>query len=105
MGQASLRDSQRLHPEGLRVIETCGLHLLALFSLLPLHIDRALGRGASIAAVDFADLALSWLPRRAVTDLLSRPGVFLTDVFELIERNSDALLKEAWRVTPPGATP
>ena len=92
--------SQPLHPEVLRVIETRELHLLALLSLLPLHVDRALGRGVSIAAVDFADLVLSWLPRRAVTDLLSRPGVFLTDVFELIERNGDALLNEARRVTP-----
>lgn len=106
-GPSDLRGlcSYPIHLEVLKAIRVRELHLLALLSLLPLHVDRALEQMSSIGIANFTDIVLSWLPRRVMNDVLSRPGVFLTDVFELIERDGDALLEEAWKVMPPSVTP
>jgi hypothetical protein len=58
-------------------------HLLALLGVLPVHVDRAIVELSSVETAEFADVVLPLLPRRTRDDLLSRPGVFLTDVFEL----------------------
>lgn len=91
------------HPEVLKAVRVREQHLLALLSALPMHVDRALEQVSSIEMADFADLVLPWLPRREAHDLLSHPGIFFTDVFELMEMHGDELLEEARKLTPPSA--
>lgn len=102
-GPVSLRElcGQLLHPEVLKAIRIREQHLLALFGVLPVHVDRALVEVSSVETAEFADVVLPLLPRRTRDEFLSRPGVFLTDVFELMERHGVKLLEEARRLTTP----
>jgi hypothetical protein len=102
-GPADLRSlsSQPRHPEVLKAVRSREEHLLALLGALPVHVDRTLGEMSTVETTEFADLVLPLLPQRSADDLRSTPGVFLTDVFELMDRHGDALLAEARKLTPP----
>jgi glycosyltransferase involved in cell wall biosynthesis len=91
-----------LHRDVTTAIRVREEHLLALLGALPVHVDRTLGEISSVESEAFADAVLPLLPVRTTADLSTRPGIFLTDVFELIERHGDSLLEEARRLTPPG---
>jgi glycosyltransferase involved in cell wall biosynthesis len=88
------------HADVLKAIRVREEHLLALLGVLPVHVDRALAESSSVETVEFANIVLPLLPERTRDDLLSRPGIFLTDVFELLDRHGDALLEEANKLTP-----
>lgn len=93
---------QLTKPEVLKAIRSREKHLLALLGVLPVHVDRTLAESSSVEIVEFAGIVLPLLPERTRDDLLSRPGIFLTDVFELMEAHGDALLVEAHKLTPTG---
>jgi len=101
-GPMNLRDlcSQPQHPEVLKAIRMREQHILALLGVLPMHVDRALNVVSSVATNDFAHVVLAWLPERVKNDLIDHPGVFLTDVFELIHKRGDALIAEARESAP-----
>lgn len=102
-GPATLRElcDQPRYPEVLKAVRVREEHLLALLGVLPVHVDRTLVEISSVETAEFADVVLPLLPRRTRDDLLSRPGVFLTDVFGLMEVHGDKLREEARRLTPP----
>jgi hypothetical protein len=100
--------AQPQHPDVLKAVRMREEHLLALLGALPVHVDRVLDQVSSLETAEFADAVLPWLPRRTTNDLLARPGIFLADVFELMERHGDTLLEEARRLaddasSEPGA--
>ena len=90
---------QLSHPEVLKAVRAREEHLLALLGVLPVHVDRTLVEVSSVETAEFADIVLPLLPERTRNDLLLRPGIFLTDVFELMEQYGDGLLVEAHRLT------
>jgi hypothetical protein len=79
------------HPEIVQAIRSREKHLVALFGILPLHVNRALGGDLPPAAEILRSIAAS-LPERDEDMLLHRPGVFLTDVLDLLERHGALLL-------------
>jgi len=88
------------HPEVQKAIRVREEHLLALFGVLPLHVDKALGQ-ASDRSAETADIAahiLPLLPVRTKQDLAVRPGALISDVFDLISTHGPQLLDEARRV-------
>jgi hypothetical protein len=80
------------HPAVQRAIRMRKMHLLALFAVLPLHVSRCLKEDWSETS-DLARLVLPILPQRDAGEL-QRPGILLTDVFELINDYGDYLLSE-----------
>lgn len=81
------------------VIRTRKKHLIAIFGILPLHIDRVLQEIPSIISKEFSNLVLPMLPKRTKKDILNRPSIFLIDVFSLIDRNEGFLLDQADNLT------
>jgi hypothetical protein len=101
-GPSSLRDlcAQPNHPEVLKAIRVREEHLLALFGVLPLHVDRALAQLAE-GGPETKELAfhiLPLLPVRTIRDLTLRPGILIADVFELISNHGAKLLNQACKV-------
>ena len=101
-GPRSLSDlcAQTNHPEVLKAIRIREEHLLALFGVLPLHVDRALAQLAE-GGPETKELAfhiLPLLPVRTMKDLTLRPGILIADVFELISNHGAKLLNEARKV-------
>jgi hypothetical protein len=93
--------AQSDHPEVARAVRVRQEHLLALFAVLPLHIDRALGQLAE-GGPETQQLAahiLPLLPYRNIEDLASRPGILIADVFDLILAHGLQLLNHARQLT------
>jgi glycosyltransferase involved in cell wall biosynthesis len=67
-------------------------HLLALFGLLPLHVARALESPLPLADLALREIAAS-LPARDAGALTHRPGLFITDVLNVVD-NAGAVLDE-----------
>jgi glycosyltransferase involved in cell wall biosynthesis len=107
-GPSSIQElcAQSDHPEVQKAICIREEHLLALFGVLPLHVDKALGQ-ASDRSAETADIAahiLPLLPARTREDLAFRPGVLISDVFDLISAHGGQLLSEARQVMSKLAT-
>lgn len=85
------------HPAVLKAIRTREEHLLALFGVLPLHVDRALGQLAEddLETRELAVGVLPMLPQRTTHDLASRPGMLISDIFNLISEHGEELLNQA----------
>jgi glycosyltransferase involved in cell wall biosynthesis len=79
------------HSEIQRAIRKRQMHTIALFGVLPLHVALAAGH-VSIAApaTSIQELTLS-LPQRDKRTLSTHPGIFLTDVFSLVDENENML--------------
>jgi hypothetical protein len=88
------------HPIVQRALEVRSQHVIALFGVLPLHVDRALRENPEPESTEFSRVLEPLLPKRTSTDLLHRPGIFLTDVFDLIDHKGDALLESARGLIP-----
>lgn len=71
------------------------LHLLALFYILPLHVDLALANHVDSLSTELAAFLVSSLPTRTAQDLLKNPGLFLSDSLEIIDKNSGKILELA----------
>ena len=69
------------------------LHLLALFALLPFHVNRSRKKDLRVDHYDSVIAFLQLLPERDTSELES-PGRLFTDVFELIESHGESLLAE-----------
>lgn len=67
-------------------IETRKKHLIALFYLLPLHINNVLKKNYKLPIKDkIIDFVMPIIPKRGIDDLLYRPSLFIIDVFSIIE--------------------
>lgn len=88
------------HPEVVKAVRVREEHLLALFGVLPLHVDRALGQPSDKEAESerLSAQILPLLSRRTRDDLASHPGILLSDVFNLISEHGTQLLDEARQV-------
>lgn len=76
-------------------LHTRELHLLGLLSILPLHVSRALGRLPDAKLAAFSTFCLDRLPNRTIGDMLYHPGLFLTDIFALLQSSGEIVLAEA----------
>lgn len=83
-----------LTPEVRRMRE---LHLIAIFSILPLHVNKAMKASDSFneAANAFYKKISHLLPKRVYSDLINQPGLMLSDVFNVIAIHGELVLKEA----------
>lgn len=86
------------HSEVQRAIQVREQHLIAIFGVLPIHVDYALRQYISPEAAELAATVLSLLPKRTADDLQQRPGLLIIDVFELIDSHGDELLSECRRI-------
>lgn len=81
-------------PTILQIIITRKIHLLGLFFFLPVHIDSTLNKKISPEIADFAGFVLKDLPWRNDYELRKTPGLFLKDIFDLIEKKGETILSE-----------
>jgi hypothetical protein len=86
------------HPAVQKALEVRRQHVLGLFGILPLHVDCALNENSRSEATEFSKIVRPLLPKRTLNDLLNRPGIFLKDVFDLIDQNGEALLDAVRRL-------
>lgn len=81
------------HPEVLKSILFCQKHSLALFTILPFHINACLGKDTSLMPEKLSSFLRSKLPQRSISDLRTNPGLFISDIFRLSDENGSELLK------------
>lgn len=86
------------HREVQRAIQVREQHLIAIFSVLPIHINYSIKEFISPETSELAAVVLPLLPRRTIDDLVRGPGLFISDVFELMERHGVDLLGECRRL-------
>lgn len=65
------------------------LHIIALFCLLPIHVDSVLSNNEQQTEDVVSKSLIKMLPKRTKNDLFSRPGVFISDVFTIIHEKRD----------------
>ena len=99
-GPATIDDfcSNITHPEVQRAIQVREQHLVAIFGVLPLHVDYTFAQYISSEGAELAAAILPLLPKRTTDDLQLRPGTLISDVFELIDSNGAELLSECRRI-------
>ncbi len=68
------------------------LHIIGLFVILPLHIHNTLNT-VVMNNNEFAQCVVTKLPFRTQADMRNNPGVFVKDIFDLIESHKDFLLQ------------
>jgi glycosyltransferase involved in cell wall biosynthesis len=85
------------HSEMLNAIRVREEHLLALFGVLPLHVNRVLDHlpAGGSEPHKLAQRILPLLPPRTADELASHPGLFISDVLELIATHGADLLDQA----------
>jgi glycosyltransferase involved in cell wall biosynthesis len=69
------------------------LHLIALFCILPIHVDRTLANSPVLIDHELSKYLLDLIPIRSINELQDQPGLFLSDVFTAIDKNPK-LIKE-----------
>jgi glycosyltransferase involved in cell wall biosynthesis len=70
------------------------LHLIALFYILPIHVDRTLANGGVVLMDnELSKYLKDLIPARTINELYEQPGLFLSDVFTAIDKNPK-LIKE-----------
>ncbi len=82
------------HPSITFSIRTRRLHVLALFSLLPLHVCKALSSSESEEMEAWANPMFKFLPDIRRADLL-QPARVLLDVFNAINTSGNLILEQA----------
>jgi glycosyltransferase involved in cell wall biosynthesis len=85
------------HPEVKRAIQVREQHLIAIFSVLPLHVDYAIKQYINPEVAELAAFVLPLLPKRSVDDL-QHPGILISDVFGLIDSHGTEILSECLRI-------
>lgn len=81
------------HPEVLKAILLCQKHSLALFTILPLHVNVCLGKDTPLMPEKLYSFLRLKLPQRSVFDLRTNPGLFFSDVFRLSDDSGNELLE------------
>ncbi len=71
-------------------ILTRALHIIALFYILPIHVDRTLP-DKIFTTNELSESLLELIPIRDLDQLLHQPGLFLTDVFAAIDKYPDLI--------------
>jgi glycosyltransferase involved in cell wall biosynthesis len=74
------------HPLVLHALRLRERHLIALFGLLPLHVYRTLGRDLALSHKPSLNDIAALLPNRHKNTLYNRPGTFLSDVLDIVDR-------------------
>ena len=72
-------------------------HLVALFCVLPIHVKHVTREKPENEVASFIDLIIPLLPERTLNDLSSHPSIFLIDVLNLIKKQGDVLVVEAYK--------
>lgn len=70
-------------------------HLIALLLVLPIHVAKVLGENKSLDANNLIKNLAQTLPMRTAHDLANHPGMFMEDVFALLNQNGPLILKTA----------
>ncbi|MGI9106545.1 MAG: glycosyltransferase family 2 protein [Pyrinomonadaceae bacterium] len=86
------------HPEVQRAIQVREQHLIAIFSVLPIHVNNSIKEIIAPEISDLTAVVLPLLPKRTIDDLAHGPSLFISDVFELIECHGIELLSECRRL-------
>lgn len=86
------------HPEVQRAIQVREQHLIAIFSVLPIHVNYSIKGFTTPETSELTAVVLPLLPKRTIADLVRGPGVFISDVFELMEHHGVELLRECRRL-------
>lgn len=82
------------HPEVQRAIQVREQHLIAIFSVLPIHVNYSIKGFVAPETSELTAIVLPLLPKRTIDDLARGPGLFISDVFELMEHHGVGLLSE-----------
>lgn len=86
------------HPEVQRAIQVREQHLIAIFSVLPIHVSYSTEEFVAPETSELIAIILPLLPKHTIGDLAHSPGLFISDVFELMERHGSELLSECRRL-------
>lgn len=86
------------HPEVQRAIQVREQHLIAIFSVLPIHVNYSIKGFVAPETSELTAVVLPLLPKRTIDDLARGPNLFISDVFEMIERHGIELLGECRRL-------
>lgn len=76
-----------------KLISLRRMHLLALFSMLPIHVGRVTNNIPYIENNIMLDFCFQYLPARTIADLKDNSGYFLLDVFNALKFHHDHLDK------------
>lgn len=71
-------------------------HLVSLFIILPLHINKILKIKEHHKIIEFATMLHSLLPERTLIDLQHRPSIVLSDAFELVGLNGFSIVDKVY---------
>jgi glycosyltransferase involved in cell wall biosynthesis len=69
------------------------LHLIALFYILPIHVDWTLTHSKDLIDNELSKYLQDLMPARSINELQDQPGLFLSDAFAAINKNPQ-LIKE-----------
>lgn len=97
--------SNTSHSEVQRAIQVREQHLVAIFSVLPLHVDYTLKQYISPEVAQLAPAVLPLLPKRSVDDIQQHPAILISDVFELIDSHGTEILSECLRIVSSNHSP
>lgn len=79
------------HPNLFKAVDWRARHLIALFSLLPIHCSITIGLEYKLTNEDLKGL-VTLLPNRTPKDLMATPSLFIWDVFKITDQlNSDLI--------------
>lgn len=73
---------------------TRGLHFIALFYLLTLHVKIAIGVHEKMETNSFIEKFFMKLPHRISKDVAEAPGKLISDVFQLIDHEGEMIYSE-----------
>lgn len=79
------------HPNVQQAIELRARHLIALFSLLPIHCSVTMGFNSTLNNRHLKTL-VNLLPTRTPEDLKSSPSLFMSDVFKITDKLDSTLI-------------
>jgi glycosyltransferase involved in cell wall biosynthesis len=88
---SELNKSQN-NPITAKALATREEHLIALFCVLPIHVNHALGKKIDTNFSEFSNLILPLLCQKNKADLLIRPGEFLLDSFDIIKKYKENIV-------------
>jgi glycosyltransferase involved in cell wall biosynthesis len=74
-----------------KMIEERKVYSLALFSVLPFHVGKAIGDNPKTASMAFYSSMEHYLPQRSFIDF-SQPGIFLYDILLLIDTRKEEFI-------------
>jgi glycosyltransferase involved in cell wall biosynthesis len=83
----------QFHSDVQKSIFTRQQHLIAIFTALPFHVNSTLGKNPLLESEKLSAFLRSELTSRTTGDLRDNPGFFISDVFRLLDRKGNDLLR------------